>query len=289
LTTKGTEITESIIFFCHELLKGAKGQRGRDAKVQSFFRKGKQVMDEEKINKINSVDQKIIEKLQDQLGGKIEPVSEIGPFQEGYTINQAGAVVGLGLYRFNLDDKKLQTVVDILVSLGNLTQLNLGANQLTDISGLGQLTNLMQLYLLHNQLTDISGLGKLDNLAQLDLTYNQLTDISVLGQLSNLTLLYLGGNQLTDISVLGQLSNLTLLALGGNQLTDISVLGQLTNLTELDLRNNKIKELPEWITELGMEIYCDHNYYEKGINLYDNLLETPPVEIVKQEGGSELF
>ncbi|MCH9023551.1 MAG: leucine-rich repeat domain-containing protein [Planctomycetes bacterium] len=174
------------------------------------------------------------------------------------------------------------TELSYLKDLTRLTNLYVSDNMLTDISVLGELANLAQLDLDHNQLTDISVLGKMDNLTWLDLSRNQLTDISVLGKLDNLTQLELRGNQLTDISVLGKLENLTWLDLRGNQLTDISGLRELRKLTRLHLNNNEIKEFPEWITELGMEIYYSEGRHEKGINLGKNPLETPPVEIVKQ-------
>jgi internalin A len=128
--------------------------------------------------------------------------------------------------------------------LSSMTTLNLGSNEITDISFLGSLTNLTTLNLGHNQITDISFLGSLTNLTTLDLYNNQITDISFLGSLTNLTTLNLGYNQITDISFLGSLTNLTTLNLGyNNRITDISFLGSLTNLTTLDLYNNKITDI----------------------------------------------
>ncbi|MEG5081772.1 leucine-rich repeat domain-containing protein [Microcoleus sp. AT8-B4] len=127
--------------------------------------------------------------------------------------------------------------------LSSMTELDLGSNQITDISFLGSLTNLTELNLYNNQITDFSFLGSLTNLTTLYLDYNQITDISFLGSLTNLTTLYLNCNRITDISALRSLTNLTTLNLGTNPITDISALRSLTNLTTLDLFNNRITDI----------------------------------------------
>jgi internalin A len=60
--------------------------------------------------------------------------------------------------------------------LSNMTELNLGCNQITDISFLGSLTNLTELDLCLNGITDISSLGSLTNLTTLMLDWNEITD-----------------------------------------------------------------------------------------------------------------
>jgi len=135
------------------------------------------------------------------------------------------------------------TDISALGSLTNLTTLILNYNRITDISFLGSLTNLTTLILYHNRITDISSLGSLTNLTTLDLSYNQITDISSLGSLTNLTTLDLNWNQITDISFLGSLTNLTTLNLYGNIITEIGFLGSLTNLTTLNLYRNQITEI----------------------------------------------
>jgi len=127
--------------------------------------------------------------------------------------------------------------------LSSRTELDLGNNQITDISSLGSLTNLTRLNLGHNRITDISFLGSLTNLTTLHLANNKITDFSFLGSFTNLTTLYLGNNKITDFSFLGSLTNLTTLHLGYNQITDISFLGSLTNLTRLHLNNNRITDI----------------------------------------------
>ncbi|MBL7152686.1 MAG: leucine-rich repeat domain-containing protein, partial [Phycisphaerae bacterium] len=125
-------------------------------------------------------------------------------------------------------------------------------------------------------------LAALTALTALNLYNNEITDISPLNPLTALTSLYLADNQITDISPLNPLTALTSLDLAYNQISEISPLNPLTALTRLALHHNKIKDLPEWIAELGMEIYSDSESHPTGIDLQNNPLETPPLEIVKQ-------
>ncbi len=83
----------------------------------------------------------------------------------------------------------------------NLTELNLGKNQVTDISSLSGLTNLRYLSLYVNDISDVSPLSGLTNLTTLDLESNQVTDISPLSGLTNLGILILRVNSLNVSSI----------------------------------------------------------------------------------------
>lgn len=122
----------------------------------------------------------------------------------------------------------------------------------------------------------------LPDLKQVIIRECEMTNVSELKILVNLTGLLLDDNKLVDLSGINELTNLIDLDLSRNELTDISLLKGLTNLTRLDLRNNRINEVPEWITHMGMKIYCDSDYHKKGINLGGNRLVTPPLVIVKR-------
>lgn len=222
-------------------------------------------MAEDKLTQPNEADLKIIKKLEDMLGMKLEQATGIGWETQGYAVNEAGMVVGLGFSVCSINSEVFQSLAKELLSLTNLTTLwivgnplssifelgdltnlttlNLSGNQLNDISGLCKLTNLTTLDLSDNLLTDISGLSELANLTKLNLSYNQLKDFSGLGGLTNLTSLYLAENQLIDISGLCESTNLTCLDLGENQLNDISGLCELTNLTSLYLGVNQLNDI----------------------------------------------
>ncbi|MGD2090641.1 MAG: leucine-rich repeat domain-containing protein [Candidatus Aminicenantes bacterium] len=83
-----------------------------------------------------------------------------------------------------------------------------------------------------------------------------------------------------SLSKFHHLKKLSLLSTG---ITDISFLQGLSNLTYLYLMNNQIKELPEALVELGLEIDVDdNNGWDEQIYLANNPLEKPPLEIIRK-------
>jgi len=123
--------------------------------------------------------------------------------------------------------------------LGKVTELELGAESLTELpKGLEKLTQLTSLNLGNNQLTDVKGLEKLTQLTSLGLNDNKLTDVKGLEKLILLEELNLNNNQLTDVKGLEKLTQVEFLFLGGNQLTDVKGLEKLTQLTFLRLDGN---------------------------------------------------
>ncbi|KPA14771.1 leucine-rich repeat-containing protein [Candidatus Magnetomorum sp. HK-1] len=88
-------------------------------------------------------------------------------------------------------------------------------------------------------------------------------------------------NQISDLSALKELKNLTQIYLSSNQISDLSALKELKNLTLINLSYNQIKKLPEYILNLNLDIHYKEGYFE-GINLYNNPLENPSIEIIKQ-------
>lgn len=152
------------------------------------------------------------------------------------------------------------------------------------INKMGQVTglNLDKIKLTSPALTTLSTLHHLERLS---LVLTGITNISSLQGLSNLISLNLWKNQITDISPLQGLSNLTSLDLGKNQITDISSIQGLSNLTFLDLSFNKIKQLPETILELKLDIDVKSGFALSGwvgVLLSGNPLEKPPIEIIIQ-------
>jgi Leucine-rich repeat (LRR) protein len=92
-----------------------------------------------------------------------------------------------------------------LKKIKGLIHLDLGGNNISDLSEISNLTRLQSLSLNDNCIKDISALGNLTNLQKLQLGNN-----------------YADGNEITDISALGNLTNLYCLGLGGNKIIDIS-------------------------------------------------------------------
>ena len=130
-----------------------------------------------------------------------------------------------------------------LLSLPQLTALDLGGNSISDISALRGLTQLTYLSLGNNSISDISGLGSLTRLTSLDLGNNSILDISALRGLTQLKILYLYNNLVSDISALAGLTQLTQLFLWDNSISDISALRGLTQLTQLFLWDNSISDI----------------------------------------------
>lgn len=181
--------------------------------------------------------------------------------------------------------------ISVLEKLPKLTSLNLCKNQISDISVLEKLPNLTSLDLSENQIPDISVLEKLPNLISLDLFFTGISDISLLGELPKLTSLNLCRNQISDISVLEKLPNLNSLDLGHNKISDISVLEKLPNLTSLNLTSNEISDitpLKKFIIK-GIPINTKVLFFnEYGINIHNNPLTTPSIEIVEKGADAVL-
>ena len=138
-----------------------------------------------------------------------------------------------------------------LAHLTNLTDLHLGSNQLVDLTPLAHLTNLTKLDLSYNQIADLTPLASLTNLWWLELHHNQIADVTPLAHLTNLIELDLGGNHV-DLTSLAGLNNLQTLVLWGNQITDLTLLSHLNNLTELYLGGNQIEDLSPLVANPGL-------------------------------------
>ncbi|MGB0931874.1 MAG: COR domain-containing protein, partial [Chitinophagales bacterium] len=108
-----------------------------------------------------------------------------------------------------------------------------------------------------------------------------------LSSLSQLTTLDLRYNSLSDISVLSSLSQLTTLDLSANSLSDISPLYGLKQLQRLDLKKNQIEVFSEDLLHLELPIVLKEYPSGKYINLYENPLKDPSIEVV--EGGNKLI
>ncbi|QVK19322.1 leucine-rich repeat domain-containing protein [Mycoplasmatota bacterium] len=86
--------------------------------------------------------------------------------------------------------------------LTNLTNLNLGYNQVSDLTVLSGLINLTELNLVRNQINDITALSNLTNLRELSLHYNQISDLNALKNLINLTFLNIENNSISNLNIL---------------------------------------------------------------------------------------
>ena len=182
--------------------------------------------------------------------------------QNGYTVDEQGAVTGLCLFKVSMESladtvlpfKNLRQLVlsgvdvkardfSILRQMTSLTLLDLSSNEIDDISFLSGLKQIAQLYLGSNRIADISPLENLVHLTALDLQHNRLTHIGSLETLHSLKIVNLQDNELSDISPLKGLSRISYLNITGNNISDISPLKGMSKLAYLDAANNQIENI----------------------------------------------
>jgi len=144
-----------------------------------------------------------------------------------------------------------------LEACSSLTELNLGQNQIVDLSPLAGLTNLVHLDVGFgsdplqnpdefdpmqtgtNLISDFSPLAGLVNLEYLNLMGNTgITSIAPISTMDSLTQLWIGSSPLTDFSPLLDVAD-TLMFLGdvncGLQQSDLTIINSLTNLQGLGI------------------------------------------------------
>jgi hypothetical protein len=142
--------------------------------------------------------------------------------------------------------------------------MELGTNQITDVSGLSGLPSLETVDLSYNQIEAIPALSDLPNLISMDINNNRITDIAGLAGLTSLAVLGLANNEIEDVAVLSGLTHLRSLDLSNNLIEDISALTSLQRLDLLDLLYNPLDE-DAYVYNLpaieannpGTEIYYD--------------------------------
>lgn len=172
-----------------------------------------------------------------------------------YSLDEAGNVSGIYVSKINISK-----IPGLLTQFAHLTSLTIKDTEMEDVSLFRELRTIRNLLLFRNKITDIQDLSVLKDIHTLHLAYNQIHDIAVLKdflQLRHLNLSY-------------------------NLIQDISALKNLKNLEILDLKGNPVKSLPAWITDFDMDIKWKQSVGSGEISLFQNPIETPPVEIIKQ-------
>lgn len=204
------------------------------------------------------------------------------------------------------------SIVDIsfLEALKFLAQVNLGRNNITNISVLADFKALSSLDLSFNSIVDASFLRDLKRLTWLSLNRNRITDISFLSEIKKLKHLYLGENQIVDFNPLKNLREIESLNLGGssisdfsflkemkeiswlfledNRIGDFSFLKDLKGLTSISLSNTGTSKIPRWLAESRMAVHVDVDYAASCIDLHNNPIEEPPLEIARQGNAAIL-
>ncbi|CAL6024368.1 Conserved_hypothetical protein [Hexamita inflata] len=138
-----------------------------------------------------------------------------------------------------LTNCKLQNISNLTTSL---THLDLGFNNLEDVSALGSLTNLQKLVVSDNQISQLDSLKSLNNLVHFDARNNKLEQITV-QNCNKLQELYLKNNKLKEITQFGNLTQLQVLDISENQIQNVDSLKGLIQLTKLLLSENQIQNV----------------------------------------------
>lgn len=123
----------------------------------------------------------------------------------------------------------------------DLVELDISANQVTDLTFVSQFTHLQALGIGGLPVTDLAPVKAMTQLTSLTIWSLGLTDISFLSSFDHLQSLYASGNEITDISVLAGLNALNDVDVSYNNLTDISPLVANTSLASgarVDVSNN---------------------------------------------------
>jgi len=105
---------------------------------------------------------------------------------------------------------------------------------------IGKLTEVEELNLGANNISDLSPLANLNKLTRLDFSLNKVADLKPLEGKKNLIILNAHGNQIEDISPLSGMAKLEVVYLGNNQISDITPLLQLGSLKQVTLKGNKV-------------------------------------------------
>ena len=135
------------------------------------------------------------------LAGGIKFLTKAGGPEASF-ITIKGTEYSTSLFEIVLDYKDLSDGdIAPLKYMTNLEVLNLGGNQISDLTLLAGLTSLKELYLFDNgRIAALSPLAKLTKLTRVSLYWNSISDITPLAGLVKLEWLDLTGNPIADWS-----------------------------------------------------------------------------------------
>ncbi|WP_299178415.1 leucine-rich repeat domain-containing protein [uncultured Chryseobacterium sp.] len=124
--------------------------------------------------------------------------------------------------------------------------------------------------------------NKLINLKYLNLSNNLIQGNVNLTKLQQTQILHLNNNRITSITISSNLENIKELYLSNNYISDIFFLNKFPAVNTVDLHSNRIKTLLP-IRELIERVDINDSKWQKhSINLTQNPLSNPPLEVVSQ-------
>ena len=125
----------------------------------------------------------------------------------------------------------------------DLSSLDLGGTQVSDLAPLSGLTSLQSLDLSQTQVSDLAPLSGLTSLQSLDLSQTQVSDLAPLAGLTSLQSLNLSRTQVSDLTPLAGLTSLQSFNLSQTQVSDLAPLAGLTSLQSLVLWATPVSDL----------------------------------------------
>ena len=162
--------------------------------------------------------------------------------------------------------------IDALIGLQKLETLDLSNNTVSDLTALSGLLALRELNLTNNPVTSLNNLKNCTELETLYAGQCAITRIAGLADHTKLKTLVLPGNQITDISALAGCTALETLDLSGNSISDISVVSGFKQLVDLNVSSNQITELPQFDADTPLwHVDISHNQIESLAGLEGNL------------------
>ncbi|MDR0283542.1 MAG: hypothetical protein LBI33_01420 [Propionibacteriaceae bacterium] len=164
-----------------------------------------------------------------------------------------------GIYCNGMSVKSLEGLQ--LLNDPELRWLELGNNQISDLTPLAGMTALWDLSLDNNQVINLVPLAGLTGLNDLSLSGNQVSNLTPLAGLTNLQWLGLANNKVADVTPLAGLTKLGRVDLSNNQIVSVAPLGTLAaadaDLWGLYLGGNKIVDVTPLATWINYNASAD--------------------------------
>jgi hypothetical protein len=130
-----------------------------------------------------------------------------------------------------------------LLGMAKLKSLNLYANEIVSVTGLGGLSKLETLNLGSNHITSIQPLSGMLSLSNLGVASNPVTSIAPVSTLATLTALNIGNDNVSDLAPVAGLHNLEVLHAYGNRISDLTPLSGIASLDQVYLTDNDVSDI----------------------------------------------
>lgn len=124
----------------------------------------------------------------------------------------------------------------------NVSDLDVGENQITNLADLSVLTKLTVLNIYHNPVSDLSPLSNLKGLIRIDAGETPISDLAPLSSLYELTYLDVWYTNVSDLSPLSSLTSLTNLYLSHSLVTSLDPIVNLPNISVLSISGLNITD-----------------------------------------------